>query len=345
MRFSTSPLHGFYQIVDPSLLKAHLLQSIWYLHAQPPLYNLLIGVGLKVFGAHFSTAAWVAQIGLGLAIGITLYVVLVALGIARWWAAGAVTLFVVSPAVILFEYWLFYEYLVAALLLFALAAFLAFERAQTARRSLALFALLACVCLVRASFQIIFLLLVLAFMLALYPRAGRAILVGAAVPLLLVLGVYVKNWAIVGSPSTSSWTGMNLMQVVQTGFRDHEEQRLAARGIVSPITALPVFGALNSYKGIVRTPRHTGIPVLDDQRDPTAPQWNLNNLEYVAVSNRYLHDFFQVLFHDPMPYFRGVWDGIKRAVMPSSVYAWVADNRAKIGTWARWYDGIVLWQV
>src|SRR5207244_9523248 len=143
---------------------------------------LLLGIGLKTFGSHFSSAAWTIQMGIGLAILLSLYALLVVLGLSRWWAAALATLFAVSPATLLFENWLFYEYLVALLLLLAALAFVSFDRRQTPGGSFALFGVLTTLCLVRASFQIVMLVLVLAFLLVLYPTARRKVLVGAAVP-------------------------------------------------------------------------------------------------------------------------------------------------------------------
>ena len=168
------PLGSFWQIVDPSLLKTHLLQSIWYLHAQPPLYNLLLGVALKVFGSHFGTVAHGAQIGVGVVIALSLYAALIVIGLSRWWATGTASLFVVSPSALLYENWLFYEYLVLMLLLLATLAFVGFERRPTAWRSFTLFGLLAALCYIRASFQIPLLLLVLALVLLLFSERRRA---------------------------------------------------------------------------------------------------------------------------------------------------------------------------
>src|ERR1700722_9783686 len=39
----------FVQLLDFPLLSSHLTQSIFYLHAQPPLLNLSLGIALKLF--------------------------------------------------------------------------------------------------------------------------------------------------------------------------------------------------------------------------------------------------------------------------------------------------------
>jgi hypothetical protein len=44
VRFDTTSLVWFWQFLDPELLKCRFLESIFYLHAQPPLFNILLGL-------------------------------------------------------------------------------------------------------------------------------------------------------------------------------------------------------------------------------------------------------------------------------------------------------------
>jgi hypothetical protein len=344
VHFDATPLASFWQIVDPTLLRTHLLQSIWYLHSQPPLYNLLLGIGLKLFGSHFDAAAHTCQIMIGITIAVSLYALLVVLGLRRWWSAALASVFATSPAMLLFENWLFYEYPVTVLLLLAALAFAWFERSPSAPRSAAVFAALAAACYMRATFQILLPLLVLGLMLATFRQARRAIVIGAVVPLVLVAALYVKNWAVFGTPTTSSWTGMNLMQVAYYGMSDAHKQDLVQRGILSPISAINPFGPLDAYAGLVPAPRPRGVPVLDDPTKPTSGVPNFNNIEYVTISQRYMHDFLRLLIHDPGVYFRGAETGVRIAAKPSSDYYFFTANRKRIHGWERVYDAVVFWQ-
>lgn len=344
VRFDASSLNWFWQYVDPVLLKSHLLQSLWYLHSQPPGYNLLLGIGLKGFGSSFGTAAHGFQIAIGIAIMVSLYVLLIVLGLGRWWAAAVATIYAVSPAMILFENWLFYEYLVAALLLGAAVAFVGFERRPSAVTSFTLFSVLAALCFVRSTFQIVLLLLSLLLLLFVFSEHRGVLLAGAVIPIMLVAGLSVKNWVLFGTPSTSSWAGMNLMQVNQHAFKPRQAQELERRGVISAISDVRVFLPLAAYKGLVaRSQSFAGIPVLHEKTKPSGAP-NFNNIEYVAISNRYMHDFIEILLNDPGIYLRGVWVGLKTAVLPSDNDAFVLPNRAKIGPWVHGYDLAVLGQ-
>jgi 4-amino-4-deoxy-L-arabinose transferase-like glycosyltransferase len=348
VRFDKSPLaqQGYEQYLDPGLLKHHLLQSIWYLHSQPPLYNLLVGIDLKIFGGGFATAAQVAQIGLGIGIAVALYTLCVVLGTPRWWAVTVSALFAVSPAMIVYENWLFYEYAVAALLLFSALAFVALERRPSVWRSGLLFGLLVAICLIRASFQILLPLIVLAFALWLIGEHRREILVGAALPIMILAALSVKNWVVFGTPSTSSWLGMNLVQVDQYGWSASEAVTLRSRGIIGPISEIRVFQPLAAYKSVVQpSNKYASIPALHDQVKPGAGDTpNFNNITYVTISNKYMHDWLQILLHKPSIYLRGILQGMRRTTWPSTEYGEVIPNRSKIEPWVRGFDAVVLWQ-
>ena len=50
VRFDARPLESYFQYADPSLLQDRLLETVFYLHAQPPLFNLMLGLTIFVIG-------------------------------------------------------------------------------------------------------------------------------------------------------------------------------------------------------------------------------------------------------------------------------------------------------
>src|SRR2546427_13289011 len=48
IRFDVSGLEWYYQFIDPLLLKTRLLERLYYDPYQPPLFNLFLGVVLKL---------------------------------------------------------------------------------------------------------------------------------------------------------------------------------------------------------------------------------------------------------------------------------------------------------
>src|SRR5262245_27057872 len=117
--FDESPLNYFVQYVDPQLLKTDLWKSLYYLYDQPPGFNLLLGIVLKAFPNNHGLAFQLFFIGLGVLFALSLLALMVKLCVPTWISTGLVIIFSCSPAVVLYENWLFYTYPTAALLCLA----------------------------------------------------------------------------------------------------------------------------------------------------------------------------------------------------------------------------------
>ncbi len=117
IRFDNSTLTWFYQFLDIQDLKTDLLRSIFYLHIQPPLFNLFLGLVLNLTpGKELFVFQFIYSL-MGLAMVILLFKLLSEFNVPAIRALIISLFFMISPPVVLFENWLFYEYPVALLLL------------------------------------------------------------------------------------------------------------------------------------------------------------------------------------------------------------------------------------
>ncbi len=340
VRFDASSLPTFWQYIDPPLLKHHLLQSLFYLHSQPPLYNLWLGVLLKLFPGHFAGAAHATYLTLGLALAVAMYFLLTRLGFRRAFATAVSVILSVSPAVLLYENWLFYEYPVAVLLVLSVLALHVFATRRSFWSGFVFFGLCTTLIYTRTTFQLPWLGLVLALILLAMPKSRRVVLVACAVPVLAVALLYGKNIVVFGTPSTSSWLGMNLAQVTYRSVPAAERNRLVANGTLSRVSLVDPFSPLSKYDGIVTPARRRGIPVLDNPMKLNGTQ-NLNDLTYVKISRDYLRDSLRFIRSDPIAYLRGVEQGVKLFLIPSSDDLFVLQNRAKIRPYEHLFNGLV----
>src|SRR5881394_3308701 len=80
-QFETGLLTSAVQDVDPTLLKTRLLESLWYLHGQPPLWNALVGASFKVSAHHWAQLWHLAFLALGLVEILALFALQLELGI------------------------------------------------------------------------------------------------------------------------------------------------------------------------------------------------------------------------------------------------------------------------
>ena len=55
VRFASETLGTLYQYLDPTVLREDLARGLYYLHAQPPLFNFFLGVVVKIFPESYAT--------------------------------------------------------------------------------------------------------------------------------------------------------------------------------------------------------------------------------------------------------------------------------------------------
>jgi hypothetical protein len=333
VRFNPNTLLGqgcaaFPQLVDPELLRSRLLESIVYLHSQPPLFNLILGIVLKLTEspAQFGRAMHLIYLALGLSLSVGLYLLLVRLGLRPWTGAMIAAALSVTPAFLLYENWLFYEYPVAALLILSALALHQFLRRGTLWPGIAFFLSLAALIYIRTIFQIVWLVLAVGLLLIARPDLRRLVLAASAVPALLVVLLLAKNFILFGVPGTSSWLGQNLARVVEPEVPLAERTRLVARGELSRLSAIGPWAAPSEYLPLVSAPHPTGIPVLDRPKKSSGC-WNRNNSVIIAASRAFLSDAITLIGLHPSAYARAIQKGVGLYVRPFSLEGYLDESK------------------
>jgi hypothetical protein len=343
VRYDISLMPWYWELLDVRLLQHHLAQSLWYLHSQPPGFNLLVGLALKLFPHHVAGAFHVLFLVLGLASALALEVVLERLGFRPWLSVALAVLISCAPFWLVYENWLYNEYIVMTLLLLAAFALTQFTRAWRVRWGVAFFAILAAIVYTRSSFQIVWMALVVACLCAINRDTWRIILKAAAVPLLVVVLLYAKNAVMFGSATTSSWIGMDLARITLWVAPESEKQRLVGEGKLSRVALVDPFSPLPDYKGLVRPPGRTGIPVLDRAAKSNGAV-NLDNREYLELSRIYLRQVLRFIRYDPEGYARGIGKAAGKLSVPATDYSYVYPQRDRIRIWDQIFNGIVYWR-
>ena len=161
VRYDDGLLHNAYQLLDVRLLREQPFASIFYLHSQPPLFNLFTAAMVQLPDSLVQNALAVIWAAAGLATALLLYATMVRLGTRPWLGVAVVSLFLVAPETLLTESWFFYselQILVTAIALFALTRFATDRRTRDG----VLFAgSLGVLVLLRSSFHIVLMVLVL----------------------------------------------------------------------------------------------------------------------------------------------------------------------------------------
>ena len=324
--YIASPLDSAKQFLDPALLQHDLLSSLWYLHSQPPLFNLFLGLVLKTA----SDPAVLYELcfrASGLLIPLCMYGALALLGANRI-AAFLVTLFfMLNPSLILYESLLYYSH-VEGVLIIAAVFFLARWGLREKKFDLVVFwLLLVCLGLTRSLFHPLFfvvLALVVSFFLWRQNKPMRSFALVAVFAMLPLAAWCLKNLIIFGFFGTSSWAGMSLW-IKTDGYSPEQLEQFHARGLISAVAVradqLP-FRPIADFT-------HDGLLAVDrchhpaDCNEMRAKDWpNYNHIGYVALSRQLGRDALQLIRHDPEMFWRST-------VSAFSLSLWYASDSAQ----------------
>jgi len=337
VRFDTSPLPWFWQYLDPPLLRSDLASSLWYLHAQPPLFNAFLGVGLKIGGSHAALVFHFAYVAIGLGIALALHDLLRCLGLGRRAAIAVTLLYVASPTAILYEKWLMYTQIeTGALVLAAWSLYRLCERGGW-RNAALYFGGVAALALTRSLFHPVWVAACVAIAFFATRPFRREVVVGGVCALALVGGLYLKNDRLFGVPAASSWFGMNLANMVFDRWPLEERQRLVEQRVVSALALAAPFSPLDVYPESFRSSEGPNVPAL---RRPfkTGGESNYNHIAYIAISRLYQRDAITLIRRDPARYAAVVGSAWQKYLLAPSNYAFVEPNRRRILVWNRLYD-------
>lgn len=339
-RFDDSSLPRMWHFVAVDLLHSRLLESIFYLHFQPPLYNLYLGSVLQLFGTSATAAFAVSYLLLGACYALALFWFMRALGLGRGLAFALLLFLIASPPALLLESYLLYSYPVVVWLVCAAAVLYAAVRTGRRRFYTLFFALLALIVLTRALFHPLWMLLIVLALTATRVRDARRIWTAAAVPLLLVGAVCVKNGVVFGVPGTSSWTGIALARMTVRSLPSDVRKQLVREGKLSPLADVRVPSALQHYRGRMAMPAPTRVPVLDRRVKPNGAI-NLHHLAYVEISRRLGEDALYVIRNQPQVYARSIKRAARLFVSPTTEWHGFAVNAPRIAQFSHIYNRIV----
>ena len=181
--FNSKPLLFAFQYLDPTLLKNDLLQSLFYMHSQPPLFNMFLGIGLKLFSDDPGIFYHYSFLFLGLIFSLSLYLLLIRLNISKGGSFILTVIFIVNPAFILYENLLFYTHPIMVLLL--LSAFLLnfYLKNRSLLPLFLFFTVLAIVCLTQSFFHIAWFAAIVLIILLFKKNEIKRVIFAASIPL------------------------------------------------------------------------------------------------------------------------------------------------------------------
>lgn len=299
VRFMSDEVSHFGHYLDVDLLQHRLWTSLWYLHSQPPLMNLLYGLLLRLFPAHWAAAAYCLLLLMGLAAYLAIYFLAIRNGVNPIFALTLVSIAVCDPSAAVFEAEPMYTHLCFCLLVFAAFFLDSYLRNPQTVSAASFLGTLAVLALTRASYHLLWYVAIACMLVRWSPSRQRKVVIAMALCFAAIIGtVYVKNGLLFGSYSPSSWTGISLAKSWAWRHPFPEIAQMIKSGKLSPVSTIPPFSAAERYEIVLGVPSRTGVESLDALRKRNGDQ-NLNNLVYLAASRAYMKDYWVVWKNAP----------------------------------------------
>lgn len=311
-------------VMDLDILHHHLFRALFHLHAQPPLFNLLIGVAEKLAGPGFGGLMLGLNLVLGLVACLAAYLALVHFGLPRSWSLCVSLFLALNPDALLYEFDPTYTILIYALLALAALALALYLRNKTAQ-SLYCFALL-CVLLTlsRSIFQWIWIVPIFAVLWLLLPSERKRILQVGLLTIFVSLLWPAKNYLLFHQFTSTTWGPYSMSKHWVYGDPSPAEQAWIAQGKL-PTLRRPLGGAESDPKVMEQFAKEypvapTGYPELDSISKNNNATVNWNSLAVLSMHQAEARDLRFLLVHDWRHYLRSLRFGFRDYFSPASDY-------------------------
>lgn len=337
IRFDASPLTYYWQFADPKLLREDLLRTIFYLHSQPPLFNFFVGIVLKLFPRNYATAFSLIYFGLGILLTVCLFRLLVLLRIPKTLASILTAVFILSPAVLMYELWLFYEY--PAMVLFCALSYLfcKFVARGNPLDALLTFVIATALSLMLNTFHFVWMVALVATMCILRWQSWKKVLLVGALPLAIVFGFNLKNLVVFKHFNMATYHAsgaLALETILRIPLSLREE--LQRDGKISKWSLIgPYSEKIEDYKDIAR-PRLWGVPVLDQITKSTGAV-NRHHIVFLQMSDDLVRDGLYALRNYP-DVLAPMGPKIKQWLFVTPDDCWGVPRYDKLNGYTKWYS-------
>jgi hypothetical protein len=320
-------LTAYWQYLSLDTLKNHLFTGVWYDHAQPPLFNLFLGLVLKIGGSHTTLLFTLILKLISLANAIFLFTISKKLVRVSFLPLLVALIYILSPATLVFENELFYTTFISLLLLISIFNLICLTESDNGWNALGTIFPLTLLCLTRSVYHIFWLFLIIALLLFYFRKKvvlNNLILVSLA-GIFLVGSWYVKNKMIFGKLTSSTWIGMNMARNV---FHDNEVKDSSKIEAFAPFSKISVYSKFldpefeKQYKGL------NDLDLLREMKNDSFI--NETEVSYIPVSDLYQNASMNYIRNHPGAYAKNVLQSSILFFTPATIYSLGLEQVAKI---------------
>ena len=340
LRYSTEHMDSMMHFIDSELLRSRPLESLFYLHSQPPLFHAFEALVLQLPPAWQGPLLHGSFLALSLTAGLMLLSIGQRLGLPARLAFAIALAFVLLPGVLIYENYFFFT---LPLIFCSILACWLLLRALQGKSWMPFFMALALLCLLKAVFHPVFFGLVL-LAIVFYARGRRRQILLAAIPgLVLTLAWPSKNLLVFGRFESSSWLGFGLAR--KTWHRWPQAGRLALiqKGLLDPIAAVPLYAGPRAYERALLGPgartKPWGVALLD-RYENSAGHPNYHHAIYLQLMPRMRAEALRWMHLAPAFYAEDVLRATREMFRPEVHWGPVARPYQQIKTYADSVDAL-----
>lgn len=329
------------QYADINLLKENIVESLFYLHSQPPLFNFLLGVSKIIFGNNASLSMFILFQLCGLLTAVLLYKMMIELNIRKRLCFIFTILYIITPATLLYENLFFYTHIV--IFFFIAAVFLLNKYLQSKKKIYIKlhFIFLLLISLTTSFFHLIWFLFTVAFLFWILKYNRKEIAIALIIPVIILLGLYTKNLILFGVFNSSSWFGMNLSRITVFQVPTTEREELIKNGLISEVSLLPPFPQYDDVRNLKTIKKDSiGVEIADQTTKPSGGT-NFNNLIYLEISKVAFNDSKFIIENYPQYYLQGVKKAFQIYFKPPSNYGLINKNLLQINSYNNFFNALI----
>ena len=278
-RFNTDYLNYGWQLIPWDVLSTDPLRSVFYLHIQPPIWNLFLGTTAWMSPFSDRVTLQVLMALIGFAVAWLAALLGQRLGLSRRVAVIVALIATLHPEVLKGAFEPTYELATAALLLAVLIAVSDLTRKENVRRSLVILAgAVTVTALTRSLYHPAWALVIVIFGLWLMRRRinWKSSVLVLSIPVIFMGSWMAKNEVMFGHTTMSSWFGMNLQRAVIPVLPKDDLDEMYAKGQISDIAMIGPFGKYELYENVFEdcVPTRSHRSLAEPMR--TTDQWSPN---------------------------------------------------------------------
>jgi hypothetical protein len=328
-------LSAYWQYLDLETLRSHLLDGVWYDHAQPPVFNLFLGSVLKIGGNNreFLFALILKLISLGNAL--LLFSIVRKLSQIHFLPFLVALVYILSPATLIFECELFYTTFISLLLLISVYYLILFSESGSWGNAFGFIFPMTLICLTRSVYHIVWLIMVVVILLIYFRNKAvlNKLILASLAGIVLAGSWYVKNKILFGKLTTSSWVGMNMARNV---FHDNDVKDSSRIEAYAPFSKISVYRKFldpqfeNQFKGL------NDRDLLEEMKNDSFI--NETEVSYIPVSDLYQKASTDYIKNHPGAYAKNVFQSSILYFTPATVYSLAVEQAARIKTYDLLYS-------